>query len=47
MADTDTTTSAASASTSSACKTPMIISRLCAALSSGLARKVKVKLIEL
>ena len=45
MAETDvaTTSSAASASTSSACETPSIISQLRAALHSDLARKRKVK----
>jgi len=46
MAETDTTSSVASASTSSACETstPTIISRLHAAPTSNLARKRKVKL---
>ena len=45
MAETDvaTTSGAPSASTSSACETPSIISRLRAALPSDLARKRKVK----
>jgi len=44
MAETDTTSSAANASTSSVYETPTIISQLRATLPPDLAKKKKVKL---